>query len=134
MPITAAHVEALLEKDGWPCERGKDAHTWRSAFKGDRSSFTVYVRLTDDWIFFSIVPFVTTPKGEREALALYRHILKLNRDMNMAKFSLDEDGDLTLSVELPTENLDDSEFKDALDALSFYADRHYLDVSKLASA
>ena len=134
MPITAEHVESLLKKDGWPCERGKDAHTWRSAFTGDRSSFKFYVRLTDNWIFFSIVPFVTTPKGEREALALYRHLLKLNRDMNMAKFSLDQDGDVILSVELPTENLDDSEFKDALDALSFYADRHYLDVSKLAPA
>jgi len=133
MPISAAHVEALLKKDGWPCERGKD-DTWRSAFKGDHASFTFYVRLTENWLFVSIVPFVTTPKGEREALSLYRHLLKLNRDMNMAKFALDDDGDVTLSVELPTENMDDSEFKDALDALSFYADRHYLDVSKLASA
>jgi hypothetical protein len=131
MSITAKRVEELLKKDGWPCQRGDD-HTWRSAFKSDASSFTFYVRMTEDWIFFSIVPYVTTPKGEREALALYRHLLKLNRDMNLAKFALDEDGDVALSVELPTENLDDSEFKDALEALSFYADRHYLDVSKLA--
>lgn len=39
-----------------------------------------------------------------------------------------------LTVELPVENLDENEFKDALDALSDYADRHYLDVLTLATA
>jgi hypothetical protein len=132
MSITFARVEELLTKDGWPCERA-DEQTLRSGFKGDKSEFPFYVRLSENWIFFTIVPFVATPKGERQALSLYRHLLKLNRDMNLAKFALDDDGDVALSVELPTENLDDSEFKDALDALCFYADRHYLDVSKLAT-
>jgi hypothetical protein len=131
MSITTARVEELLTQDGWPFERVDD-HTWRSGFRGDVNSFRFFVRLTDNWIFFTIVPFVVAPKTEHAALSLYRHLLKLNREINMAKFAIDDDADVVLTVELPTENLDESEFKDALDALSYYADKHYLDVLNLA--
>jgi hypothetical protein len=129
--LTATRVEEFLTKDGWPFERVDD-HTWRSGFRGDVNSFRFFVRLTDNWIFFTIVPFVVAPKSEASALALYRHLLRLNREINMAKFAIDDDADVVLTVELPTENIDESEFKDALDALSYYADKHYLDVLNLA--
>jgi hypothetical protein len=35
-------------------------------------------------------------------------------------------------VELPVENLVFSEFKDALDALSYYADKHYVELINIA--
>ena len=129
--MTSNRVEELLNADGWPFER-IDEHTWRSGFRGDVNSFRFFVRLTENWIFFTIVPFVVAPRTEESALALYRHLLKLNREINMAKFAIDDDADVVLTVELPTENLDASEFKDALDALSYYADKHYLDVLNLA--
>jgi hypothetical protein len=129
--LTGKGVEEFMAKDGWPYERVDD-NTWRSGFRGDVNSFRFFVRLTDNWIFFTIVPFVVAPKNEASALGLYRHLLKLNREINMAKFAIDDDADVVLTVELPTENLDEGEFKDALDALSYYADRHYLDVLNLA--
>ncbi len=129
--LTGTTVEEILAKDGWPYERVDD-HTWRSGFRGDVNSFRFFVRLTDNWIFFTIVPFVVAPKHEPQALALYRHLLKLNREINMAKFAIDDDSDVVLTVELPTENIDEGEFKDALDALSYYADRHYLEVLNIA--
>ena len=43
----------------------------------------------------------------------------------MAKFSIDDDLDVVLSVEYALAELDRSEFDDALDVLSYYADRHY---------
>jgi hypothetical protein len=129
--MTGGRVEELLNADGWPFERIDD-NTWRSGFRGDVNSFRFFVRLTENWIFFTIVPFVVAPRTEQSALSLYRHLLKLNREINMAKFAIDDDADVVLTVELPTENLDASEFKDALDALSYYADKHYLDVLNLA--
>jgi hypothetical protein len=129
--LNPSRVEEFLTKDGWPFEKVDDV-TWRSGFRGDVNSFRFFVRLTENWIFFTIVPFVVAPKLEATALALYRHLLKLNREINMAKFAIDDDADVVLTVELPTENLDESEFKDALDALSYYADKHYLDVLNLA--
>jgi hypothetical protein len=52
--------------------------------------------------------------------------------MNMAKFTVDDDRDVMLAVELPRENLDYSEFSDALGALSYYADQTYEAVHALA--
>ncbi len=129
--ITAERVEEFLAKDEWPFER-VDPTTWRSGFRGDVNSFRFFVRLTENWIFFTIVPFVVGPKSDQAALGLYRHLLKLNREINMAKFAIDDDLDVVLTVELPTEHLDEGEFKDALDALSYYADKHYLGVLNLA--
>ena len=127
MPLSPERVEELLTQDEWPFER-LDGHTWRSGFRGDVNSFRFFVRLTESWIFFTIVPFVVAPRSQAAALGLYALLLRLNREINMAKFALDDDGDVVLTVELPTQNLDDTEFRDALDALSYYADRHYLAV------
>jgi hypothetical protein len=129
--LTGERVEEYLQRDGWPFER-VDGNTWRSGFRGDVNSFRFFLRLTENWIFFTIVPFVVAPRSEKAALDLYRHLLRLNREINMAKFAIDDDADVVLTVELPTENLDEAEFKDALDALSYYADKHYLDVLNLA--
>jgi len=39
---------------------------------------------------------------------------------------------VVLTVEMPTESLDYAAFADGLDALSYYADKHYLDALNLA--
>jgi hypothetical protein len=59
-------------------------------------------------------------------------LLRLNRDINLAKYSVDDDGDVILSAEYRIENLDPSEIRDAVDVLSFYADKHHADVHALA--
>ena len=46
----------------------------------------------------------------------------------MAKFSVDEDGDVVLSVEYPLADLDPSEVRDAIDVLSFYAEKYRVEV------
>ena len=61
-------------------------------------------------------------------------LLSLNREMNMAKFSVDEDGDVVLSVEYPLPDLDPSEVRDAVDVLSFYAEKYRAEVHEMAAA
>jgi hypothetical protein len=129
--IDAATVESWLGSQGRPCER-IDPATWRSAFHGGPRSFRFFVRLTEDWIFFTIAPFVVAPRSPGAEHRLHRQLLRLNREINLAKFAIDEDADVVLTVELPTENLDPSEFKDAIDALIHYADQHYEEVARVA--
>jgi len=50
----------------------------------------------------------------------------------MAKFSIDDDLDVVLSVEYPTAELDTSEFRDAVDVLTYYADRYHDELTGLA--
>jgi hypothetical protein len=96
-------------------------------------AFPIYLTLTPNWAYFAIVPFVQAPENSECERKLYRHLLRLCQEINLAKFSVDSDGDVILTVELPRENLDYSEFSDALGALSYYADDAYLAVQSLAT-
>ncbi len=104
------HLEAL----GWraqPCGE----RTWRVVHETFEDDLRVFVRLSDEWVIASIVPFLRT-RGVN-TFDLCRWLLRQNRDMYQAKFGIDDDGDVVLSVELPTESLDFSELRAALDSL-----------------
>lgn len=132
--LTAETVEEYLCRDGWPFERVAEgnAPTWRSGFRGQVAPFRFYIRLTENWVFFIIAPFVLPPRDAESAANLHRRLLRLNQDMTLAKFALDSDDDIVLTVEFPSRSLDYDGFKNALDALSYYADRHYVEVLNLA--
>lgn len=133
LSLGPATLRSLLEEGGWPCDRISD-DTWRSHFRGRNAAFPFYVRLDPQgYVCFVIVPFVKTPEDAEKSAALYRRLLELNQSLLMAKFSIDDDLDVVLSVEYPSGELDRSEFDDALDVLSYYADRHYDELRALAS-
>ncbi len=132
--VSSESIEEFFRHDGWHFERLSEGNvpTWRSGFRGEVAPFRFYVRLTENWVFFIISPFVLTPKSTASTALLYQRLLQLNQDMTMAKFALDSDDDVVLTVEFPSQSLKYAEFKDALDVLSYYADRHYLEVINLA--
>src|ERR1041385_2803573 len=115
-------LEEMLAADNWPFERLDDI-TWRSGFRTDKEQFRFFVRLTENWVYLTIIPFVTLPDDDAMLLKLFRRLLELNREITLAKFAIDK-RDVVLTVELPTESLQRSQFKDGLDALSFYANMH----------
>jgi len=131
MAVTPETIEQYFEQYGWSYQRA-DENTFRTGFRGDVSSFVIYVRLTKNWVYFTIVPFVVAPKEAECKRKLYQHLLRLNYEINLAKFGVDSDGDIVLAVELPREKLDYNEFSDALGALSYYADETYLEALNLA--
>src|SRR5262249_5735325 len=93
--------------------------------------FQVFVHLEPEYVTFAVIPFVHLPPAE-EGEPMADRLLELNREMNMAKFSVDEDGDVLLSVEYPALDLDPSEVRDAVDGLSFYAEKYRREVEDLA--
>jgi len=130
--LSATELEQYLGHAGWSYQR-IDPHVLGLAFRGKAATFPFFVRLTADWIFFTIIPFVPTPNKDEHALfRVYRRLLELNREINLAKFALDEEGDVVLTVELPTESVSPSELDDALAALCLYADAHYVELRDLA--
>ena len=131
--VTPETIDSYFEQYGWSYERsGEDV--WLTGFRGDVSSYRIFIKVTEHWAYFTISPLVVAPKEEECVQRLNWHLLRLNRDINMAKFCLDSDGDIVLTVELPTEGLDYSEFSDALGALSHYADDTYLEILNLAQS
>jgi hypothetical protein len=130
--ITPEIIDGFFEQYGWSYSRDEGGRDWSTGFRGDVSSFRILVRLTDNWIYFTIIPFIVATKNEACRQRLYWHILRLNRDITLAKFGLDEDNDVLLTVELPIESLDYSEFADALNAICYYADDTYLEMLNLS--
>jgi hypothetical protein len=130
--MTFDEVRACLEKDGWPVDVVSDV-TLRSRFRSGDRIFPVYVHLEPGYVTFAVIPFSRLPEDESGDVMADR-LLALNREMNLAKLSVDEDGDVILSVEYPAADLDPSEVRDAVDVLSFYAEKYHAEVARLAGA
>jgi hypothetical protein len=130
LSLDDAAVRALLTEAGFPCERIHE-DTWRSRFRGRNASLPFLVHVSLAHVTFAVVPFLKSPEDPDSAERLYKRLLDLNHTLLMAKFSIDDDLDVVLSVEYPVEELDRSEFHDALSALSYYADRHFEELSAL---
>ncbi|NOY89946.1 MAG: YbjN domain-containing protein [Deltaproteobacteria bacterium] len=127
-------VESLLRSEDWPCERIGDS-TWRSRAQGMGGSFPFLIHLDrGGFLNFAVVPFARSPESKQAGARLYRRLLELNHSLLMAKFSIDDDLDVVLSVEYPTAELDASEFRDAVDVLTYYADRYHDELTSLAGS
>lgn len=106
---------------GWEAN-AHGAATFRCPHATPEGEVVVYLRLQEHWLVGSVVPFLST-KGDN-SFELARWLLRMNRDMHQAKFAYDEDGDVILTVELPTESLDFSEIQAALEGLVAEAIKH----------
>jgi hypothetical protein len=131
--MTLEEIEACLVREGWPVEE-LSGMILRSGFQGSARTFHLYVRMEPPFVTFAVIPFARLPPEPDAADAVARSLLRLNRQMNMAKFSVDDDGDVVLSVEYRLADMDPSEVRDAASVLSFYADRHHAEVQRLVTS
>src|SRR4051794_38831731 len=107
----AATVEAFLREQGWPVtELGPG--TLRSSFRGNDVTFPLVVQFEEGWVKLTVLPIARMPADATKAEKLYERLLRLNGEIMLARFSLDEDGDVLLSVEFPGSNMNPSEIRD----------------------
>jgi hypothetical protein len=124
-------LRAQLEGLGWkPVPHG--SQTFRCTHRTTEGLIDVFVRMTDHWLIASVVPFLAT-RGDN-SFELSRWLLRQNRDMLQAKFAYDEDGDVVLTTEVPTEALDVEEVQAALSGLLAEAIRHRATLRQAAAA
>src|SRR5262245_24209882 len=125
-------ISACLTKDGWPVDVLSSA-VLQSRFRGKARVFPMLIQVGEAFVTFAVLPFARAPEDSEDAEVLLRRLLQFNRQMNLAKFSIDEDDDVVLSVEYRLADLDPSEVRDAVNVVSYYADKYYAEVSKLAA-
>jgi hypothetical protein len=120
----ALKIEAYLREQGWPIIH-LGPETLRSSFRGTqtRTTFPLVVQFEEGWVKLVVLPIARLPADGSKAERLYERLLRLNGEIMLARFSLDEDGDVLLSVEFPAGDLDASEIQDALDVLTYYAEK-----------
>ena len=124
-------IQSCLREDGWPLE-GLSENTVRSRFRGNDHVFPLFIHADDLFVTFAVIPYIKGFEDLDVAEDLLRRLLQLNREVNMARFSIDGDGDVILSVEYKLQDLDPSEVRDAVDVLSFYAEKHHGELSRIA--
>lgn len=125
-----AALSRILRGLGWKALPHGD-QTRRVVQTTDEGELSIYLRLTDNWLIASVVPFLST-RGDN-SFELARWLLRMNRDMYQCKFAYDEDGDVVLTVELPTESLDPGEVESALTTLLRHAVEHRATLRHAAS-
>ncbi len=128
----AAKIERHLQALAWPVI-ALGPRTWRSSFRSRRGAFPLVIQVEAEFCRLMVLPIVRLPADAEKAERLYHRLLRLNGEMLLARFSLDEDGDVVLSVEFPTDDMDASELRDALDVLSVYAERHRGELRQLVA-
>lgn len=124
-------IRTCLTTDGWPVDVLSGV-TLQSRFRGKERIFPMLVHVEGEFVTFAVMPYAHAPDDPDDADELLRQLLRLNRQMNLAKFSIDEDNDVVLSVEYRLADLDPSEVRDAVDVVSFYADKYHGEVGRLA--
>ncbi len=80
-----------------------------------------FVQCTENWVLLSVLGLVEADAFRPDDLG--RRLLMANREMRVAKFALDESGEIILCAELPTESLDFSELADAVGRIAALARR-----------
>jgi hypothetical protein len=133
MALTPQQIEQFFDQHEMTYTRDEDDVLWYAEIAAGGEQFEFFVNLDEEegWVYFTINPLVPTP--DPDCLdALSRHLVRLNYDVTMAKFVLDDEGDVALTVELPSEDLTYAHFATAIAALSNAASENYDEVLNLS--
>jgi len=125
-------IHQFFDRFGWEYEFEEETNTWYTAFRAKTSNFPIFVYLTDHFLVFTISPMVNAPEEEACRQNLHTHLLRLNYIVRMAKFSLDEEDNVELSVEVPLDGLEYAAFSDGLNAISHTADMFHLEILNIS--
>jgi hypothetical protein len=115
----------------WASEQLEE-NLWRSSFAvGDELEFDLYVMLGEDLIHFAVSPFVAAPEPDCRQ-RLYEGLLRLNQQMRLVYFALDEEGDVNLLATLARRGCSFALFAATMDCLVGYTQGLAPDAARLA--
>lgn len=120
MAFSADDISGYFDQYGWKYER-RESSVFRTGFVGETGHYDIWLKVTEAWVYFTINPYVTRP-GKGHGSFTLTAMMRANHDLNLAKFAIDDDGDVCLAVELPVDGFCYPHFADALTALAHYAD------------
>lgn len=119
--LVADEMLNLLAQRGWN-PRVIDERTFRCTLETAAGDVRVVLRHAGPWLYLAVLPFLEPgsvhPWGNGKYPPRFLgRILAVNFNLALVKFALDDDGDLSLRTELPTESLQFPEIETALQML-----------------
>lgn len=139
--MTFEQVVAYMTAQGWPIDRLGD-NAFRSSFRvldaddeaEDKRAYTVLGQVESTYFVLLALPLARLSTDENVSEQLMERLLELNEQILFAKFSVDEDADVILSVEIPVADMSESQLQDALDVLAYYTNEYGRELQKMAEA
>ncbi|HMA37439.1 MAG TPA: YbjN domain-containing protein [Chloroflexia bacterium] len=130
MALAPEQIDEYFAKLDWPYSK-RDATLWDSGFVGEHYRVRFIVRLTERWLYVNaLLPVKIAPACRHN---LFEHLLRLNFTLNGVKLYLDSDDDVTLTMEVLADGITVEEFETALYAVCSNADRHFVELIRLAT-
>ncbi|MEB3284941.1 MAG: YbjN domain-containing protein [Candidatus Sericytochromatia bacterium] len=115
----------------WPFERC-DETLWRTAFPGDLQVHEVFVSIDEPgWLSFRTMVCREIPTAVKPQV--YERLLRLNALIPLTKFCVMDGGEIFAMVDLPTDDLDYTEFRAAILTLVNHADAHDNEILAMCS-
>lgn len=126
--IGADEIPKILRERGWS-PRAIDDRTWRVTLQTAAGDARMVVRYAGHWLYLAVLPFLSPgsvdPWGKgRFPQRFLGRILAVNHNLTLVKFALDDEGDLCLRAELPTESLQRREVDTALGHLAMTTEQY----------
>jgi hypothetical protein len=132
MSARTINLAAYFRRYAWAAEEVEPG-LWRTTFFTDREvEFDLYVMLSEDWVHFAVSPFTPRPDPDCHT-RLHAGLLRLNQQIQLAYFALDDEGDVNLLATLPRPGFAFRQFATALDTLAGYTEHLAQDVGRLAT-
>jgi hypothetical protein len=124
----------MMENEDWTYLQAPNQQRlwWKVFSKTRRSKLEVNCCLNDDCM--TIQAPISVTLDPRCGAALWRYLLRLNNEMRLVKFSLDAEGSLYLSAEIPLPAASGPAFSDlkaVLTALRTYFDQFHREIELL---
>lgn len=107
---------------GWAVRRNLGTNHWLLHYKAAERPFDVYLSFNPSWAYFQIpMQADALPPVQRTDVRLCRYLLRLNEQIYWARFGLDADGRILLTLDMPIAALSMERFRLAARTLGGYA-------------
>ena len=130
--MTFDKIVEQMQADDWPIEHVGE-RAFRCRFEGVDRTYSLLVHVEAVYLLLLVLPLVKLPSTEPVAQTLMDRLLELNSELVMAKFSVDEDADVILSIEFPVAEMEPGQLQEALDVLVYYTNKYAPEIIELAS-
>lgn len=126
--VGAEEIPKILRERGWT-PRAVDDRTWRVTLNTAAGEARMVVRHAGAWLYLAVLPFLAPGSTELWGKGRYPQrflgrILAVNHNLTLVKFALDEEGDLCLRAELPTESMQRREIETALSHMALTTEQY----------
>lgn len=128
--ITDKVLKTYAKKYGVDLARFGDIG-WMTHIESANSEKMITISVSPMIIFFSIYPLLEV-KCKKCRPQLTHHLLLLNSQTPLVKYSVDADWSILLSVEYPAKELTYNLFVTAMDALAEALEKHYSEIVEMA--